>query len=79
MPQTQIQVVDVQNVLFVVVEQTFDDRPEANLNDGQKWNALPPTYSLTDTQGEFLAGVERQPDGLFINPATGDTYRPVGT
>jgi hypothetical protein len=79
MPQMQIQVVDASNALFVVVEQTFDDRPEANSDDGRKWTNPAPTYSLTDTEGEFLAGVERQADGLFVNPATGDTYKPVGT
>jgi hypothetical protein len=79
MLQTQIQVVDAKNNLYIVVEQSFEDRADANEIEGTKWETPPPIYSLTDTQGGFLSKVEKSGDGSFVNSQTGETYHPVGT
>lgn len=79
MPQAKIQVVDAKNSRFVVVEQTFDDRPEALASDGRKWTKPHPIYALTNINGEFLCAVARGEDGNFKIEATGEPYRAVGT
>jgi hypothetical protein len=79
MSQVQIQVVDARDELFIVVEQTFDDRPEADASDATKWTNPGPVYSLTNLAGEFLTAVVKRNDGMFVNELTGDVYNPVGT
>jgi hypothetical protein len=79
MSQTQIQVTDVRNNLYIVVEQSFEDRADMNEIEGTKWETPSPTYSLTDLQGNFLSKVERSDSRSFVNTATGETYSSVGT
>jgi hypothetical protein len=42
MSQTEIQVVDVKNNLYMVVEQSFEDRADKNETEGTKWETPSP-------------------------------------
>jgi len=79
MLQARIQVVDEQDALFIVVEQKFDDRQESQAHEGKSWANPGPIHSLTDLNGDFLCAVVRQDESVFINIATGEAYRAVGT